>query len=181
LITFNDVLRSAGVDPVDVHLARHQDARTRGRSIYAIWKSPDGPKLVQEYQAVQTHDRFTVGGFVASFVVTPPARNETLFIGLYKVPACDRRTAACPVTHEAGSCRARRSCAARRVTHLAHAKGQGRVPAPRSGARPRRHSRTGVMDPDQMTGVSGLSHHGAVPARHGYPLRASTARWPPGT
>ena len=30
-------------------------------------------------------DRFEVGGFVASFVVTPPPRSETLFIGLYEV------------------------------------------------------------------------------------------------
>jgi hypothetical protein len=90
LITFNEVLRSAGVDPVDVLLARHQDTRARGRSIYSIWKSPDGQKTVEEYQAVQAHDRFPVGGFIASFVVTPPPRNETLFIGLYEVLSMGR-------------------------------------------------------------------------------------------
>jgi hypothetical protein len=73
------------VDPATVHLARHQDARAPGRSIYAIWKSPGGQKLVEAYQEIQAHDRFDVGGFVASFVVTPPPRNETLFIGLYQV------------------------------------------------------------------------------------------------
>jgi hypothetical protein len=87
VITFNDVLRSAGMDPGKVRLARHQDTRARGRSIYAIWKSPDGPELVEQYQAIQKYDRFEVGGFVASFVVTPPPRSETLFIGLYVVLA----------------------------------------------------------------------------------------------
>ena len=53
MITFNDVLRSAGVDPSVVRLARHQDTRARGRSIYAIWKSPDGPEPVEQYQAIQ--------------------------------------------------------------------------------------------------------------------------------
>lgn len=90
MITFNNVLSSVGVDPINVHLARHQDTRARGRSIYAIWKSPDGPKLVEEYQAVQNRDRFPVGGFVASFVVTPPPSSETLFIGLYKVLSVGR-------------------------------------------------------------------------------------------
>jgi hypothetical protein len=79
LITFNNVLSSVGVDPGNVHLARHQDTRARGRSIYAIWKSPDGPKLVEEYQAVQNRDRFPVGGFVASFVVTLPPQGSGVF------------------------------------------------------------------------------------------------------
>jgi hypothetical protein len=87
VITFNDVLHSAGVDPSKVRLARHQDARPRGRSIYAIWKSPGGRELVEQYQAIQKQDRFEIGGFVASFVVTPPPRSETLFIGLYEVLA----------------------------------------------------------------------------------------------
>ena len=87
MLTFNDVLHSAGVDPGKVRLARHQDARARGRSIYAIWKSPGGRELVEQYQAIQERDRFEVGGFVASFVVTPPPRSETLFIGLYQVLA----------------------------------------------------------------------------------------------
>lgn len=87
MITFNDVLHAAGVDPGKVRLARHQDTRALGRSIYAIWKSPGGPELVEQYQAIQKPDRFEIGGFLASFVVTPPPRNETLFIGLYEVMA----------------------------------------------------------------------------------------------
>lgn len=70
MITFNDVLRSAGVDPAMVQLARLQDKRVQGRGIYAIWKSPGGPQVVEEYFSVQAHDRFDVGGLVASFVVT---------------------------------------------------------------------------------------------------------------
>ena len=85
MITFNDVLRSAGVNPGHVRLVRHQDSRIRGRSIYAVWKSPGGTELVEEYQAVQAREVFEVRGHVASFVVTPPPRNETLFIGLYEV------------------------------------------------------------------------------------------------
>jgi hypothetical protein len=85
LITFNDVLRSAGVDPATVQLARLPDKRVQGRGIYAIWKSPGKPQVVEEYLSVQVHDRFDVGGLVASFVVTPPPRHETLFIGLYQV------------------------------------------------------------------------------------------------
>ena len=87
MISFNDVLRSEGVDPATVRLARHQDTRAPGRSIYAIWKSPGGPELVEAYQAVQAREVFEIGGLVASFVVTPPPRNETLFIGLYQVHA----------------------------------------------------------------------------------------------
>jgi hypothetical protein len=89
LIKFNDVLRSAGLDPATVQLARLQDSRVR-RGIYAVWMSLDSRHLVEEYQAVQDRDRFEVGGFVASFVVTPPPRNETLFIGLYAVRSVGR-------------------------------------------------------------------------------------------
>lgn len=42
---------------------------------------------MEQYQAIQKYDRYQVGGFVASFVVTPPPRSETLFIGLYEVLA----------------------------------------------------------------------------------------------
>lgn len=85
MITFNDILQSAGVDSRAVRLARHQDSRAPGGSIYGVWKLPDGPRRVEEYQSIQKRDVFKVGEFVASFVVTPPPRNETLFIGLYKV------------------------------------------------------------------------------------------------
>lgn len=60
MITFNDVLRAAGLDPAQVQLARHQDARVQGHSIYALWRSPGGADLVEEYQAVQAQDRFDI-------------------------------------------------------------------------------------------------------------------------
>jgi hypothetical protein len=58
--------------------------------MYAVSKSPGGREQLEEYQAVQARDRFEVGGFVASFLVTPPPRNETLFIGLYEVLSAGR-------------------------------------------------------------------------------------------
>jgi hypothetical protein len=85
VITFNDVLRSEDLDPGIVRLARHQDHRDRDRSIYAVWKSAGGQDLLEQYQAVQKRQFFSVGEFVASFVVTPPPASDTLFIGLYEV------------------------------------------------------------------------------------------------
>jgi hypothetical protein len=90
VITFNDILQSAGVDPGAVRLARHQDSRAPGGSIYGVWRLPHGPSLVERYQSLQKRDVFRVGEFVASFVVTPPPRSETLFIGLYKVCSAGR-------------------------------------------------------------------------------------------
>jgi hypothetical protein len=40
---------------------------------------------VEEYQRIQHRDVFRVGELIASFVVTPRPRSETLFIGLYRV------------------------------------------------------------------------------------------------
>ena len=92
LITFNDILRSAGVDPTNVRLVRHHDTGRRGPTIYGAFRSPDGRRLVEEYQRVQHRKAFVVGELVASFIVTPRPRNETLFIGLYRVASiglCD--------------------------------------------------------------------------------------------
>lgn len=92
MITFNDVLRSEGVDPAKVRLVRHHDAGRRGPTIYGAFRSPDGRRLLEEYQRIQHRKVFVVGELVASFIVTPRPRNETLFIGLYQVAAiaqCD--------------------------------------------------------------------------------------------
>jgi hypothetical protein len=83
VLTFNDVLASAGLNPRIVRLARLLDHRARQRSIYAAWRAE--PELVEQYQTIQNRRVWDVGEFVASFVVTPPPGNETLFIGLYKV------------------------------------------------------------------------------------------------
>jgi hypothetical protein len=50
-----------------------------------MWRLPDGQRRVEEYQSVQAREVFKAGEYVASFVVTPAPRNETLFIGLYMV------------------------------------------------------------------------------------------------
>ena len=83
VLTFNDVLTSAGLDPSTVRLARHRDPDAREQSIYSAWKTE--PELVEKYQAIQNRRVWKIGEFVASFVVTPSPGNETLFIGLYKV------------------------------------------------------------------------------------------------
>src|SRR5712691_3752800 len=87
MITFNDVLRSESIDPTSVRLVRHLDTARREPTIYAAWRSPNGRHLVEEYQRIQSRRVFRVGDLVASFVVTPRPRNETLFIGIYHVGA----------------------------------------------------------------------------------------------
>jgi hypothetical protein len=89
--TFNEVLVAAGVDPAHVVLARHHDTRALGGSIYQIWKRPGGRDDVEDYQATQSRNVFPVGGYVASFIVTPPPQGETLFIGLYQVRGRGKR------------------------------------------------------------------------------------------
>jgi hypothetical protein len=87
VITFNDVLRSEGIDPTGVRLVRHQDAARREPTIYAAWRSTNGRHLVEEYQRIQSRNVFRVGDVIASFVVTPRPRSETLFVGIYRVTA----------------------------------------------------------------------------------------------
>jgi hypothetical protein len=87
MINFNDVLRSEGIELTNVRLVRHLDTGHREPTIYAAWRSPNGRHLVEEYQRIQSRRVFRVGDAVASFVVTPRPRSETLFIGLYHVVA----------------------------------------------------------------------------------------------
>jgi hypothetical protein len=73
-----------------VRLVRHQGAASkRFRSLYAAWESEweseGGQELLEMYQRMQGRDLFPVGGHVASFVVSPPPTNDTVFIGLYEV------------------------------------------------------------------------------------------------
>jgi hypothetical protein len=80
-ITFANILESAGIDPREVHLARHADTRVRGKSPYTLWRSDlAGFEL---YQRIQRRPVFRVGNLVASFVVPPTG--ETLFVGCYRV------------------------------------------------------------------------------------------------
>lgn len=85
MLTFNHLLQSAGMELSSVRLVRHQDNRkSQGerKSLYNLWTAHDG--RFDLYQELQGADNpFPVGGFLASFVVTPS--RETLFVGIYKV------------------------------------------------------------------------------------------------
>ncbi len=82
MLTFNFLLRDAGLDLTTIKLARHQDARAkRGSTPYELWWSQDG--RFEQYQRIQTKERFKDATHVASFVGTH--NNDTLFVGLYSV------------------------------------------------------------------------------------------------
>ena len=53
--------------------------------LYDVWRT--NPKLLERYQVIQRRDIFKVGEMLASFVVTPRPRQETLFIGLFACSA----------------------------------------------------------------------------------------------
>jgi hypothetical protein len=82
LITFNTILRHEKIDPQNVKLVRHQNARAVvGRTPYDLWRAGDG--RLELYQRIQRNERFEVGNLLAAFVVTPPG--DTLFVGLFRV------------------------------------------------------------------------------------------------
>lgn len=81
-LTFNNVLREAGVAPETTRLVRHQDNRgATERTPYNLWLAQDSS--LERYQQLQSKERFKVGEQLASFVATP--FGETLFVGLYDV------------------------------------------------------------------------------------------------
>lgn len=80
MIMFNDILRLEGLDPKTVRLVRHGDARV---SLYEAWRKD--PQLLEGYQTIQSRNVFKAGDKLASFVVTPHPRRETLFVGLFLV------------------------------------------------------------------------------------------------
>jgi len=79
MITFNSILRDAGLDPSAVKLARHQD--TRRPTPYQLWRAADG--RFELYQRIQRRAVFASARMLASFVATP--LNETLFVGLFAI------------------------------------------------------------------------------------------------
>jgi hypothetical protein len=82
MITINALLRLAGLDLATARLVRHQDKRgPTGRTPYSLWLADDGS--FDGYQAIQSSQRFVVGGTVIAFVVTPIG--ETVFVGVYSV------------------------------------------------------------------------------------------------
>lgn len=83
MITFNDLLALEGIDVASVRLARHQDGRLAPGRLHEAWRAGDGS--FEAYQSVQTRRCFSVGGLLASFIVTGGAK--TVFVGLYRVEA----------------------------------------------------------------------------------------------
>ena len=82
MLTLNTILKHEGVDPKDVRLIRHQDARAATNCTpYDLWRAGDG--RLETYQRIQKKERFKVGDYLASFVVTPSG--DTLFVGLFHV------------------------------------------------------------------------------------------------
>lgn len=85
MLTFNDLLVLEGIDPTRVRLVRHQDNRLRPGRLYEAWRNDRG--TFENYQSVQSKNRFPVGGLLASFVVTEA--RKTVFVGLYRVAGVD--------------------------------------------------------------------------------------------
>ncbi len=80
--TFTHVLQAAGIDPKNVRLLRHQDARSeRGRTPYDLFMNDRSS--FERYQSAQSKvNRSKLrSDYWASFVGTPDKR--TLFCGLY--------------------------------------------------------------------------------------------------
>ena len=84
MLHLNAIFQAEGLDPSDVQLVRHKDARFQkeGKSVFDVWYSER--ERFEKYQSVQgQRNKFDVGGIVASFVVSNSG--ETLFVGLYRV------------------------------------------------------------------------------------------------
>jgi HNH endonuclease len=86
MISFNDLLRSSGLDPATVRLVRHQDRRAKtSHQLFHYWEN-DRPKF-ELCQRIQSSLRFGDAKWVASFVATPT--RETLFVGMYRIRGVD--------------------------------------------------------------------------------------------
>jgi hypothetical protein len=82
MLTFNTILKAENIDPKNVRLVRHQDARAAAKCTpYDLWRAGDG--RLEFYQRLQKREVFSVGDLLATFVVTPAG--DTLFIGLFHV------------------------------------------------------------------------------------------------
>lgn len=78
--TFNQLLRSAGVDPADVALLRHQTVRA-GRNPHWLWQNDR--LAFYRYQSTQRNRPIFQRPYWASFV--SPSEHQTLFVGLFRV------------------------------------------------------------------------------------------------
>jgi hypothetical protein len=82
-ISFNSLLREAGIDLTTTRLLRHQDARAdRHKKPYQLWRY-DRPsfELYQSRQGLSKKARFKKATHWVSFVGTP--QGQTLFVGVY--------------------------------------------------------------------------------------------------
>jgi hypothetical protein len=83
-ITFNIVLRNAGIQPSDVRLLRHRDSSAeKGKTPFELWR--DDRAAFNSYQRVQeisNRVRFGDAIYWASF--TGLDNGDTLFVGLYR-------------------------------------------------------------------------------------------------
>lgn len=82
MIRFNDILRLEGLDPKMVRLVRHQDSRSE-RSLLTVWKTKR--EEFEFYQSIQSRRIAKPGEMIASFVVTPAPKRETVFVGIYEI------------------------------------------------------------------------------------------------
>lgn len=82
MISFNSLLKQAGLDLARTKLVRHQSVSDEtGLTPFDLWKADDG--RFEFYQRTQRRDIFKGADFIASFVATP--MNETLFLGVFNV------------------------------------------------------------------------------------------------
>lgn len=85
MLTFNQFLRVAGLDPAHVRLVRHKPAREHHRAIFdAAMKSDPRFRAYQEMQGkAQIIAQFRAAKFLAGFVVEPTTK-QTVFMGVWK-------------------------------------------------------------------------------------------------
>lgn len=107
-LTFNMLLREAGIAFADVRLLRHKDQRAdKGKMPYELWRDDRSQlELYQSTQAFKNRSKLK-GRYWASFVGTP--NDETLFAGLYAVEHLGLLRKDTPKPHmegvdKAGSC-----------------------------------------------------------------------------
>jgi hypothetical protein len=84
MLTFNQLLRVASLDPKDVRLVRHKPEREHHRAIFdAAIKSDDRFREYQERQGTdQIVTQFRAAKYLAGFVVEPTTK-QTVFMGVW--------------------------------------------------------------------------------------------------
>ena len=85
MVSFNNLLQIANIDPPEVRLVKHKDVKAdHDRTPYILWRTADPDfEVYQSRQTPRTSRILRTGKYWAVFIDTPTA--ETLFIGLYEV------------------------------------------------------------------------------------------------